>query len=101
MLFIVAGYIAYRLSIPIVVNFGLLIRTSYDLYRFELLRKLNHPIPKSIQEEKNFWEKISEYMIAGDRLGFQPVEFSYSIRNELLDYKEPAKKRNVRRKKRK
>ena len=98
-IFVVGGYIAYCLSIPIVENFGLLVRASFDLYRFELLRKLNHPIPTSIQEEKNFWEKISEYMIAGDRLGFQSVEINYSIRKELLDYELPVKKRSWCRKK--
>lgn len=101
LLFFIAGYIAYRLSIPTAENFGLLIRTSYDLYRFELLRQLNHPIPKSIQEEKNLWEKISEYMIAADRLAFQSAEINYSIRKELLDYELPAKRRSLYRKKRK
>jgi len=100
-LFVIAAYFAYRLSIPTAENFGLLIRTSYDLYRFELLRQLNHPIPKSIQQEKNSWEKISEYMIAGDRLGFQPVEINYTIRKELLDYKLPVRRSGPRSKKRK
>ncbi len=101
LLFFGLGYIAYRLCIPTAENFGLLIRTSYDLYRFELLRQLNHPIPKSIQEEKNLWEKIGEYMIAGDRLAFQPAEIDYSIRKDLLNYDLPARKRSPRRKKRK
>lgn len=97
--FLATGYIAYALSIPIVENFGLLVRASYDLYRFELLRKLNHPIPPSIQMEKNFWKKISEYMIAGDNLALVPLEINYSVRKELYDYKIPTKRKKTRKKK--
>jgi hypothetical protein len=92
-LFLVGGYILYCVSIPIAQSFGSLIRTSYDLYRFELLRKLNHRLPKTIAEEKGFWQKITEYMIAGDRLGFETPNITYSIRKKLIDYKEPRKKR--------
>jgi hypothetical protein len=93
LLFLVGGYILYCVSIPIAQSFGSLIRTSYDLYRFELLRKLNHRLPKTIAEEKGFWQKITEYMIAGDRLGFETPNITYSIRKKLIDYKEPRKKR--------
>lgn len=93
LLFILVGYLAYCVSIPITQNFGLLIRTSYDLYRFDLLRKLNHRLPKNIKEEKNFWQKITEYMIAGDRLGFETPDITYSIRKELFDYREPPKRK--------
>lgn len=97
--FLAVGYIVYSLSIPIIENFGLLVRASYDLYRFELLRKLNHPIPPSIQVEKNFWKKISEYMIAGDNLALVPLEINYSVRKELYDYKIPIKRKKARKKK--
>ena len=100
LLFFASGYIAYRLCIPTAVNFGLLIRTSYDLYRFELLRQLNHPIPRSIQEEKDLWATISEYMIAADRLAFQPSEINYSIRKDLLNYDLPPVKRRSSQRKR-
>ena len=99
LLFLVVGYIAYCASIPVAQSFGSLIRTSYDLYRFELLRKLNHRLPKSIVEEKGFWQKLTEYMIAGDKLGFETPNIVYSLRKELIDYDKPkVKRRPIKRK---
>ncbi|MFT3892753.1 MAG: hypothetical protein QM730_14070 [Anaerolineales bacterium] len=97
--FLIIGYGIYRISVPIAQDFGVLIRTSFDLYRFDLLRKLHQPLPSSIKEEHAFWQKITDYWIAEGQLGFQVPEINYAIREDMFDYKRPRQRQATRRKK--
>ncbi len=84
--FLLLGYLVYCLSIPATEGFGLLIRSGFDLYKFDLLHQMNYSIPKNSEQEKNLWRRISEYMIADNKL--QPREMppiKYSIRKELMN----------------
>ena len=83
-IWIVLGYGLYILSIPVAKTIGLLIRTSYDLYRFDLFKQLNHPIPKTLSQERKYWAKISDFIVTGGKLGVEPLEFNYSLRPEFL-----------------
>lgn len=86
-LFILAGYCIYRASLNGVKEYALFVRTSFDLYRFKLLRELNRKIPTSFTEEKATWDAISEFMLAGERLGEQ--NFDYYLKPE---FKSPAQR---------
>jgi hypothetical protein len=69
----------YRLSINRAGAWGLLIKSAFDLYRWELLKKLGHEkTPKKREDERVLWEEISRQMIYGDRYD-----------KKLLDYAEP------------
>ena len=84
--FIVGGYVIYRLALPVTEAVGLLMRSGFDLYRFDMLRQLNIEVPPSLEEELNKWEIISEYFNAGNRLSRdpdRPYKIEYFVREEL------------------
>jgi hypothetical protein len=75
---ILSGMVAwffYEASLLNVSQFGSMIRTAYDLYRFDLLEKLNLPLPKDLNSEKDIWQQISEFFVGGDAFG--KVNFNY------------------------
>lgn len=84
---IFVGYVLYILSIPVAKTMGLLIRSSFDLYRFDLLKQLNYSIPRTLTQEKKIWQKISDFIVTGGNLGVKPLEFKYNLRSELLPSK--------------
>lgn len=80
----ISGYALYRSSISVAETFGLLIRSNFDLYRFDLLKQLNHPIPQSLNQERELWSKLNEFIINGGNLGNTPLDdFNYVLRPDL------------------
>ena len=75
--FVVIGYILYRITIDAAREFSLHIRAGFDLYRFDLLRQLNHRLPTTLHDEKQIWELLCEYFVAGNRLRFSEVRIRY------------------------
>jgi hypothetical protein len=75
--FFAVGYFIYRISIVAAREFALHIRAGFDLYRFDLLRQLNHQLPKNLHEEMVMWELLSEYFVAGNRLRFAELRVQY------------------------
>jgi hypothetical protein len=65
----------YQASLPIVSQYGNLIRSAYDLFRFDLLKALHMSLPKCHSEEYDLWCGISELMACGDPSG--TLEFEY------------------------
>jgi len=104
---LVLGYIFYSFALPVAEGFGTLVRTAYDLYRFDLLRQLNQEIPSNDEEEGILWHRLSQLFIAGRNYTVKPLQFSYWARNDLLDYinleeyKKLQAKRSTKKKKKK
>ena len=94
---ILVGYILYVLSIPVAKTIGLLIRSSFDLYRFDLLKQLNYSIPSTFSQERKAWGKISDFIVTGGSLGTIPLEIEYNLREEYLN--EPSQKKKTQSKK--
>lgn len=69
------SYFIYRLGTLVAIGYGQLIRTAFDLYRFDLLKKMHHPIPDNLEEEWGTWRAITEFCATGQRLG--PMQFTY------------------------
>lgn len=86
------GYAMYISSVPVAKTIGLLIRSSFDMYRFDLLKQLNYPIPETLSQEKMLWTKISDFIVTAGNLGIKPLEFEYSLRSEFLSEKAETKK---------
>lgn len=61
--FIIAGYIFYHLAMLQLIPYGDNIRAVADLHRLDLLKALHLPLPDSIQEEKEIWKNIQEWII--------------------------------------
>ena len=79
--FLVVGYLIYCLSINLVTEYSMFVRSSFDLYRFRLLKELNQPLPKTLSEERGTWSALSDFFVAGERLG--EVSFSYQFTPEF------------------
>jgi hypothetical protein len=66
----------YKASIFSVGSFGLMIRSSYDLFRKELLKKFEIPLPKNSYDEFYAWKKLNEFMVLGNHsLTFDILEY--------------------------
>jgi hypothetical protein len=84
-IFLLAGYALYHISVNVAEEFGAFIRTGFDLYRFDLLKVLNQPIPPNLLSERSLWEAISEFFVASDFLNVK--QFTYKFNPDLLKQK--------------
>jgi hypothetical protein len=55
----------YRASLVSVSEFGDMIRSAYDLFRFDLLEKLHYKLPEDSEKERNLWNRIEKFMLIG------------------------------------
>jgi len=79
-----AGYSLYIMSVPVAKTMGLLIRSSFDLYRFDLLEQLNYSIPTTLSQERKLWLKVSDFIVTAGNLGWLPLEFEYNLHHKYL-----------------
>lgn len=82
---VLIGYFIYLMSIPTAEEMCQLVRASFDLYRFDLLVRLNQTLPVDLEHEQNLWMDISEYMVADNQMTFTPFNFSYTVRRDLME----------------
>ncbi|MEJ5225052.1 MAG: hypothetical protein WHV44_11400, partial [Anaerolineales bacterium] len=66
-----------RASELVVLEYGLLIRSSFDLFRRQLLRQLDLVPPLTLEDEQGLWERLCYFINIGDNGGninfdFQP-----------------------------
>jgi len=66
-----------RAALLSVGEFGDTIRSSYDLFRFDLLRQLHFPLPADHLEEKNQWYRLSEFFSLGDDPELEPLVYQH------------------------
>lgn len=59
------AWIAYRLALKVVRNYADLITASFDIYRWELYKSLHLEMPQNTNKEKEYGEKITEYLWRG------------------------------------
>lgn len=69
------AYFFYQASLLNVSQYGSMIRTAYDLYRFDLIKKLHLELPKNLEGERTLWQKISEFFVGGQ--AFNTLKFDY------------------------
>ena len=70
--YLVAGGIAavcswffYKASIYSVGSFGLMIRSAYDLFRIDLLKRFRLKVPSDSWEEFFTWQNLNEFIVLG------------------------------------
>ncbi len=62
------AFLFYRLSIGRARAWGNTVRTSFDLYRRDLLKRLSYTqVPESLEAERRLWRNIGKRMIFGDQ----------------------------------
>lgn len=69
------GRLFYEASLVNVGQYGNMIRSAFDLYRFELLEALHFSLPKDLDEETDQWRAVSRFFVSGTELG--KPEFIY------------------------
>lgn len=69
----------YKASIFSVGSFGLMIRSAYDLFRIDLLKRLRLKIPANSWEEFFTWQNINEFVLLG----------RHSLKYKKLEYHHP------------
>jgi hypothetical protein len=65
------SYIFYRLGILVAMQYGDLVRASFDLFRLDLLDALYREHPKNLEEEKQKWSEMSQLFVFGDTNNFE------------------------------
>lgn len=73
---IVSGGFFYKASIISLGTFAHTIRASFDLFRLDLLRKLELIRPNNSTEEFNTWLNLNEFILLGNHsLSFDPLQY--------------------------
>ncbi|MBN1922774.1 MAG: hypothetical protein JW892_16110 [Anaerolineae bacterium] len=80
----------YVSSFPIVREYGDMIRSCFDLFRFDLLKQLRLPLPENSKREYELWRAISEFTTIGDYRG--PLKFEYELARDKPGGTDEAKK---------
>lgn len=86
--YMIAGTVAFianrffnRAALFSVSDFGVMIRSAYDLFRLDLLEQLRLKHPKDSVEEFQTWRNLGELIVLGrESLDFKPLE--YEIRKQ-------------------
>ena len=66
---LIMAWFFYTASLLNVNKYGNLIRSSYDLFRFNLLEKLHLKLPVDIDDEKPLWKRVSDFTTIGEKYG--------------------------------
>jgi len=60
------AFFAYRMAISSARKWGLAVKSVFDLYRYDLLKKLDIDIPKTLDEEKKIWRELNQAFLYWD-----------------------------------
>jgi hypothetical protein len=74
LLAVVVGFATYRAAIGAARGVGNSLRTTFDYYRGNVLRRFNLKIPGDIEEERVVWLKLAAFIRRGETF-YYPSEF--------------------------
>ena len=61
-----------------VVDFGMMVRSAFDLFRLDLLEQFHLEQPKDSVKEFELWRNLSELILLGqESLDFKPLEYHF------------------------
>ena len=79
---LVLAWFFYRASLISVGGFGYMIRSAYDLFRFDLLKQLRLDMPDNYEEEFYAWKNIGGFIVMGQHfLDFEGLEYHHQKDN--------------------
>lgn len=73
----------YEASLLNVGQFGLMIKSSYDIYRFNLIEDLHFSLPPNLGKEIELWQKIGTFFATGFEIDYD-IDFRYSHKKNKL-----------------
>jgi hypothetical protein len=68
------GYGAYRAAVSSARSVGNAMRTAFDYYRGNILKRFNLKMPNDIEEERVVWLKLAAFIRRGESF-YYPSEF--------------------------
>jgi hypothetical protein len=73
------AYLFHRATLFIVSEYGDLVRSAFDLFRFDLLAQLKRNYPKDYAEELLLWDDISDFFSVGPNSinNFRPFKYNH------------------------
>ena len=82
-LLLIAGlaisWLSYRSAVAQAWDYGERIRSAVDLYRFDLLKALNQPLPATLDDEIKLWKKLFLWLYTKNRGAV--VDMKYDIKS--------------------
>lgn len=57
-----AARLAYLNALSAAISYGQLIKSAFDVFKGDLLQKMGYEKPESMDEEKKFWENLSQFV---------------------------------------
>jgi len=55
-----------RLALPTACTYCDYVSGCFDLFRHDLLRQMNLPLPQGVQDEQEIWYSLTNYLVTGD-----------------------------------
>lgn len=72
------SFISYKLAVTQTkTSYGVNIRTSIDLYRFDLLKALHQPLPDNPKDEKELWNKLLSWIYMSDPVFAADIKYNH------------------------
>jgi hypothetical protein len=62
----IVAYAFYLAAVEAASNYGRLIQSSIDVYRFRLLSEMKLPMPRNLIFERQLWQRVARLIIYGD-----------------------------------
>ena len=92
-LFFAFGYALYSVAVNAAEDFTMYIRSSFDLYRVNLLRQLHWEPPATLEEERALWYELSKLLIAGSKIEANFTTFTrrFQVENKTSSSEAEAK----------
>ena len=78
LVFAILAYVSYQLAIPRALEWGKMVKSAFDLYRWKLLSQLGYTREFTTRlAERDFWKEISRQTIYGDSFtGKPPLDYA-------------------------
>jgi hypothetical protein len=76
------GWLSYRSAVAQGQDYGEKIRSAVDLYRFDLLKAIYQPLPKSLDEEILLWKKLMLWLYNRDRGAVAAMKYDLRCSSE-------------------
>jgi hypothetical protein len=87
----ILSFAFYRAAIPIVVQYGELVKSAFDLFRFALIDALKLKRPTDYDSETTMWENLSMFFghgLLGEEI--DTVPFAYALANQNSEERDEA-----------
>lgn len=78
------AYFFYNASLPAAKQYGNMIRSAYDLFRFDLRKQLRLTMPPHSNKEHDSWQKWTEFVSLGSFAPKGNVPFLYQYNPEEI-----------------